>query len=57
MIACDVCGPRASENEKEKETGVMYIIDAFVSKRNGNKIPPVVYSGDEPYNVDSWPRQ
>jgi hypothetical protein len=28
-----------------------------VSKRNGNKIPPVVYSGDEPYNVDSWPRQ
>ena len=52
MIAC---GP--NENENEKETGVMYIMDAFVSKRNGNKIPPIIYSGDKPYNIDSWPRR
>lgn len=50
------CGDEVTGEQHTIAGEFMYVIDAFLDKRSGKKIPPAQFARETLYNVDSWPR-
>jgi hypothetical protein len=57
-LGCMISYSVAVDEEEEDivQGEVMYVIDAFVDKREGKKGEPIVFAGNSFYNVEAWPK-